>query len=176
MIVYELRESKIGKNYIVKTVLIRSLPTLAAVSIPGRVVVNTKNMMKESLDFSTKFFYSLKKLCLCSKTYCCYDFLSNKLILSCEVLNKLTIKGSGEVTIADYRKLLDGTESVTSTNCRISTKNLCVAFHEHKKRIIFSVPKRRVQSERIQTLRLKVQILNVRGFRSIVCCLIYFSE
>ena len=137
MIVYELREGKSGKNYIVKTVLIRSLPTLAAVSIPGRVVVNTKNMMKESLDFSTKFSYTLKNLCLCSKTYCCYDFLSNKLILSCEVLNKLTIKESGEVTIADYRKLLDGTESVTSTNCRISTKNLCVAFHEHKKGLSF---------------------------------------
>ena len=41
---------KSGKYYATKTAMVRSLKTLAAISFPGLVVVNTKDMIKKSLD------------------------------------------------------------------------------------------------------------------------------
>ena len=64
---------------------------------------------------------------LCSKFYCCYDFLSSKLDFSSEGPIKGTIGASGDKAMAKDRKLSDKTGSVTSTNhgCRI--KNHCLA-------------------------------------------------
>ena len=35
-------------------------------------------------------------ICLCSKTYCCYDSQSNKCKFSCKNLNKRTLEYSGD--------------------------------------------------------------------------------
>ena len=64
MIVYEVRRDKSGKCYSAKTVSIRSLQTLAAVSFLRRVVINTEKMIKESLDCLRNNFGALK-CCLC---------------------------------------------------------------------------------------------------------------
>ena len=43
LIVYGLRKGKSGNCYAVKTVTIGSLQTFAAICLPGRAVLNTKN-------------------------------------------------------------------------------------------------------------------------------------
>ena len=64
MNVYEVRKSKSGSCYAAKTVMIRSLQTLAANSFPGLALLNTKDMIKESLDCSRKILDALK-CCVC---------------------------------------------------------------------------------------------------------------
>ena len=41
-------------------------------------------------------FRCAEMLCLCSKTYCCYDVTSNKLIFSTEGLNKSVLEQGGD--------------------------------------------------------------------------------
>ena len=60
MIVYEVRKPKSGDCYAAKAILIHSLQTRAAIHSTGKVVANTKKMMKESLDCSRKKFQALK--------------------------------------------------------------------------------------------------------------------
>ena len=42
-------------------------------------------------------------LCLCSKTYCCYDSNSNKYKFSSKGLNKRTLEDCGDGPMAKYR-------------------------------------------------------------------------
>ena len=66
-----------------------------------------------------------------------------------------------------YPKVLDETENVTSTNRGFRTKNHCVAaYGQTKKGFSYFSPKRRVESNRIHTLTLKVEILYIRGICS----------
>ena len=55
MIVYEMRKVKSGNFYAAKTVMIRSLHFF-----PVRVLLNIKDMIKESLDCQRKTFDALK--------------------------------------------------------------------------------------------------------------------
>ena len=55
-------------------------------------------------------------LCLCSKTYCCYDSISNKYKFSSKGLNKRTLEDCSDGPMANYRKVLDEFVNVTSTN------------------------------------------------------------
>ena len=51
-------------------------------------------------------FRCTEMLCLCSKTYCCYDSNSNKYKFSSKGLNKRTLEDSGDGPMAKYRKVL----------------------------------------------------------------------
>ena len=55
-----------------------------------------------------------------------------------------------------FQKVLDETENATSTNRGIRTKNHCVATYEQTKKGLFFPPKRKVPSDRVRTLPLKV--------------------
>ena len=58
--------------------------------------------------------------------------------------------------MANYRKVLDGTDNVT-TSPEIRTKNPCVANYEQTKKGLYKFyPKRIVQSDGIHTLPLQV--------------------
>ena len=46
-------------------------------------------------------------LCLCSKTYCCYDNKSDKMKFSSKGLNKRILEESGDGPMEKYRKVLD---------------------------------------------------------------------
>ena len=61
-------------------------------------------------------FRCTEMLCLCSKTYCCYDAKSNKYKFSSKGLNKRTFEDSGDGPMAKYQKVLIEQENVTSTN------------------------------------------------------------
>ena len=61
-------------------------------------------------------FRRTEMLCLCSKTYCCYDSNSNKYKFSSKGLNKRTIEDCGAGPMEKYRKVLNEFINVTSTN------------------------------------------------------------
>ena len=103
--VYEIRKSKSGSCYAANTVKSRSLQMPSALYSLGRVVLNTqRNMIKGSLDCS-RTFRCTEILCLCSKTCCCYDFVSNKLKFSSKGLNKRIFEVSGDGPLAKCRKM-----------------------------------------------------------------------
>ena len=61
-------------------------------------------------------FRCTEMLCLCSKTYCCYDSNSNKYKYSSKSLSKRTLEDCGDGPMTKYRKVLDEFVNVTSTN------------------------------------------------------------
>ena len=69
-------------------------------------------------------------LCLCSKTYCCYDSNSYKYKFSSKSLNKRTLEDCRGGPMAKYRKVLDEFINVNSTNRddqrRIPQKKECL--------------------------------------------------
>ena len=73
-------------------------------------------------------------LCLCSKTYCFYDYNSNKYKFGSKVLNKRTLEDCGDGPMAKCRKVLDEFFEATSTNRGFRTVHHCVAAHEQTKK------------------------------------------
>ena len=82
-------------------------------------------------------FRCTEMLCLCSKTYCCYDSSSNKYKFSSKGLNKRTLEDCGYGPMAKYRKVLDEFINVTSTNRSFRTVHHSVATYEQTKKTIF---------------------------------------
>ena len=89
-------------------------------------------------------------LCLCSKTYCCYDSNSSKYIFISKGLNTRTLEDCGVGPMAKYRKVLDEIVNVTSTNRGFRTVQHSVATYEQtKKGLFYFYPKRIVDSDGI---------------------------
>ena len=59
-------------------------------------------------------FRCSEMLCLCSKTYCCYDRKSNKYKFISMVLNKTTLEDCGDEPMSKYRNVLEEAVNVTS--------------------------------------------------------------
>ena len=79
-------------------------------------------------------FKCTEMLCLCNKTYCCYDRKSNKYEFSSKGLNKRTLEDCGDGTLTKYRKVLEEAVNVTSTNRGFRTMKDSVATHEQTKK------------------------------------------
>ena len=91
-------------------------------------------------------------LCLCSKTYCCYDSNSDKYKLSSKGLNKRTLEDCGDGPMAKCRKVLDEFINVTSTNRGFQTVHHSVATYEQtKKGLSYFYPKRIVDVDDIHS-------------------------
>ena len=87
-------------------------------------------------------FRCSEKLCLCSKTYCCYDRKSNKYNFGSKGLNKRTPEDCGDRPMSRYRKVLEEAVNVTSTNRGYRTMKHSVATYEQtKKGIVLFLPK-----------------------------------
>ena len=87
-------------------------------------------------------FRCTEMLCLCIKTYCCYDSHSNKYKFSSKDLNKRTLEDCDDGPMAKYRKVLDELVNVTSTNRGLRTVHHSVATYEQTKRgLSFSIQK-----------------------------------
>ena len=87
-------------------------------------------------------------LCLCSKTYCCYDKHTNKYTFSSKGLNKRTLEdcGDGGGPMSQYRKVLEESVNVTSTNRGFRMIQHSVAPYEQtKKGLFYLYPKRIVE-------------------------------
>jgi len=91
-------------------------------------------------------------LCLCSKTYCCYDKQTNKYKFSSKELNKRTLEDCGDGPMSKYRKVLAEAVNVTSTNRGFRTIQHSVATYEQtKKGLSYFYPKRIVEEDGIHT-------------------------
>ena len=97
-------------------------------------------------------FRCTEMLCLCSKTYCCYDVTSNKLNFSSKSLNKRVLEQSGGGPLEKYRIVLKEKVNVTSNNRGFRTNNHSVATYEQvKKGLSYFYPKRIVESDGTHT-------------------------
>ena len=97
-------------------------------------------------------FRCTEMLCLCSKTYCCYDSNSNKYKFSSKGLNKRTLEDCGDGPMVKYRKVLDEFINVCSTNRGFRTVHHSVGTYEQtKKGLSYFYPKRFVDSDGIHT-------------------------
>ena len=72
-------------------------------------------------------------LCLCNKSYCCYDSNSNKYKFSSKSLNKRTLEDCGDGPMAKYRNVLDDFVNVTPTNRDFRTVHHSVATYGQTK-------------------------------------------
>ena len=91
-------------------------------------------------------------LCLCSKTYCCYDSKSEKYKFSSKDLNKSALEDSGDGPMAKYRQVLDEAVNLKSTNRGFKTVNHAVATYEQTKKVLsYFYPKREVECDGIHT-------------------------
>ena len=97
-------------------------------------------------------FTCAELLCLCSKTYCCYDRKSNKYKFSNKGLNKRTLEDCGDGPLSKYRKVLQETVNITLTNRGFRTILPNVATYEQtKKRLSDFYPKGIVEEDWIHT-------------------------
>ena len=102
-------------------------------------------------------FRCKEMLCLCSKTYCCYDVTSNKHKFSGKGLNKRVLEQSGDGPLEKYRRVLNEKVNVTSNNRGFRTNNYSVATYEQvKKDLSYFYPKRIAESDGIHTQPLKL--------------------
>ena len=102
-------------------------------------------------------FRCTEMLCLCSKTYCCYDVTSNKHKISSKGPKKRVLKQSGDGPLEKYRRVLSQKVNVTSNNRGFRTNNQSVATYEQvKKGLSHFYPKRIVETDRNHT-----QLLNL---------------
>ena len=74
-------------------------------------------------------FRSAEMLCLCNKTYCCYDRKSNKYKFGSRGLNKRTLEDCGDGPMSKCRKVLAEAVNVTSTNREFRTIQHSVATY-----------------------------------------------
>ena len=97
-------------------------------------------------------FRCTEMLCLCSKTYCCYDTITNKYKFSSKGLNKRTLEDCGDGPMSKYRQVLNDGVNVSSTNRGFRTNQHTVATYEQtKKGLSYFYPKRIVESDGIHT-------------------------
>ena len=54
-----------------------------------------------------ELFRRTENICLCSKTYCCYNAKSDKYKFSSKGLNKKTQEETGDGTMETYRRVMD---------------------------------------------------------------------
>ena len=91
-------------------------------------------------------------LCLCSKTYCCYDVVSNKIKFSSKILNKRVLEQSGDRPLEKYRRVLNEKVNVISNNRGFQTINRSVATYDQvKKSLSYFCPKGIVETDGIHT-------------------------
>ena len=94
-----------------------------------------KKQDKIELGLFKQEFYmcSLNSSCLCSKIYCCYDKHTNKHKFSCKGLNKRPLEDCGGGPTSKYRKVLEESVKLTSTNRGFRTTQHSVATYEQTK-------------------------------------------
>ena len=78
---------------------------------PVLTALNMRNLTRENQEFRCT-----EMLCLCSKTYCCYNIKSQKYKFSSKGLNKGALEDPGGGLMAKYRQVLDEAVNLKSTN------------------------------------------------------------
>ena len=73
-------------------------------------------------------------ICLCGKTYCCYDGKSDKYKFSSKGLNKKTLDETGDGAMEKYRRVIGEVINLTSTNRGIRVLNHRVGTYEQTRK------------------------------------------
>ena len=119
---------------------------------PELAVMSHKKHDKRELGLFKEEFRCAEMLCLCNKTYCCYDQKSNKYRFRSKGFNKRTLEDCGDGPMSKYRKVLQEAVNVTSTNRGFRAIQHGVAMcDETKKRLSYFYPKRIVGEDGIHT-------------------------
>ena len=119
---------------------------------PRTCCAKHKKHDKREPDLFKEEFRCRETLCLCTKSYCCYDSNSNQHKFSSKSLNKRMLEDCGDGLMAKYRKVLNEFINVTSTNRGFRTVHYSVAtFEQTKKRLFYFYPKRIVDADGIHT-------------------------
>ena len=96
-------------------------------------------------------------LCLCSKTYGCYDNKSDKMKYSSKGSNKKVLEDSDYDSMEKCRKVLDEAINLTSTYRRFRTIiHLVVTYEQTKKGLNYFYPKRQLQDDGMHTKALNL--------------------
>ena len=105
-------------------------------------------------------------LCFCSKTYCCYDKHTNKYKFSSKGLQKRTLEDCRDGgPMSKYRKVLEESVNVTSTNRRFRTFQHSVATYEQtKKGLSYFYPKSHIKIR--TSSKISAGVLIIRGRNS----------
>ena len=109
---------------------------------PRTCCVKLKQHDKREPGLFKEGFRCTEMLCLCSKTYCCYDITSNKPKFSSKCLNKRILEQGGDGPLENYSRVLNEKVNVTSNNRGFRTNNHSVATYEQvKKGLSYFYPK-----------------------------------
>ena len=128
------------------------IPDAVAIFLPRTCCVKHKQHDKREPGLFEEDFRCTEMLCLCRKTYCCYDVTNNKLEFSSKSLNKCVLEQSGGRPLEKYRRVLNEKVNVTSNNRGFRTSNHSVAtFEQVRKDLSYFYPKRIVESDGIHT-------------------------
>ena len=100
---------------------------------PRTCCVKHKIHDKREPGLFTEEFRCTEMLCMCSKTYCCYDVTSNKLKFSSKGLNKRVLEHSGDELLEKYRRVLNEKVNVTSNNRGFQTITLLPPMNKLRK-------------------------------------------
>ena len=129
----------------------------AANFVPRTCCVTHKQHDKREPGLFKEEFRFTEMLCLCSKTYCCYDVTSNKLKFSSKGLNKRVLEQSGDGPLEKYWRVLNEKVNVTSNNRGFRTNNHSVVTYEQpEKGLSYFYPKLIVEADGIHTQALNL--------------------
>ena len=119
---------------------------------PRTCCTKHKKHDKRELDLCKEKFRCTELSCLWSKTYCCYDFQSNKFKFSSRGLNRRPLEDCGVGHFSRCDKVLEEVVNVTSAKRGFRTIKHAVATNEQmKKGLSYFFPKRKVQRNGIHT-------------------------
>ena len=97
-------------------------------------------------------FHATEMICLCSKTYCCYDSQTKKTKFSSKGLNKHFLSESSDDPLQKYRKVLNDVSDFRSINRGFRVRNHAVYTYVQSKRgLSYFYPKRKLHSDGIHT-------------------------
>ena len=91
---------------------------------PRTCCVKHKQHDKREPGLFKEEFRCTKMICLCSKTYCCYNVTFNKLKFSSKGLNKRVLEQSGDGPLEKYRRVLNEKVHVTSNKIEDSEQTI----------------------------------------------------
>ena len=119
---------------------------------PQRCCVKHKIQDKREPRFGNEELGCTEMLCLCSKTYCCYDVTSNKFKICRKGPNKRELDQSGDKPLKKYRSVLYEKVNNKSTNGSFG-KNIhaVVTYEQIEKRLSSFYPGKTVKSAGIDT-------------------------
>ena len=122
----------------------------AVAFFPRTCCVKHKQHDKREPGLFEEEFGCTEMLCLCSKTYSCYDVTSDKLKFSSKGHNKRVLEQSGDGPLQKYCRVLNEKVNVTSNNRGFRTNNHSVATYQQlNKSLCNFYPKRILETDRI---------------------------